>query len=162
MRLLALDDDLVSTHVLDARHNTNGLGLLFEHRPLFDVHFKGGLDWLARQRRVGRNAGALQFVAHADPGAVGQTVRRGERQASGPYRRAHHRHRKAAALLVAPQRQLDGMLGRHLMVVEGFDHFEPGQHPIHAVEFTPCRLSVEMTPGHDDRQRVFTPWAPEE
>ena len=48
------------------------------------------------------------------------------------------------------------------MVIEGLDHLEPGQHPIHPVELAPRRLGVEMTPGHDHRQRVLRAGAPGE
>ena len=48
------------------------------------------------------------------------------------------------------------------MIIERFDHFEPGQHPVHPVEFAARRLSVEMAPRHDHRQGVVASRAPDE
>ncbi len=47
VRLLAYDLDFVAAHVLNAGHDADGLGLLFEYRPLLDVRLKGCLDGLA-------------------------------------------------------------------------------------------------------------------
>ena len=138
-------------HVLYARHDADGLGLLLEHRALFDVRLEGGFDRLPRERGADGQACALQLVAHADPGTVGQGMRRVERQPPGPHRRAHHRHRKAAAFLVAPHRQFDRMHRLQAMIVQGFDDFETGEHSVHAIELASCRLGIEMAARHDGR-----------
>ena len=135
--------------------------LLFEHRTLLDVHLERGLDGLARQRRRAYPK-PLELAAHAHALAIGQGVGLIQRQAAGPDRRAHHRHGEAAALLVAPDTEFDGMARHHAVLVQGLDHFEAREHAVHAVELAPRRLRVQVAAGHDHRQVLIGALAPQE
>ena len=64
VRLLAFDLNFVAAHMLNARHDADGLGLLFQHRTLLDVCFKGCLDGLARPHALAcRNPARCELAA---------------------------------------------------------------------------------------------------
>ena len=63
--------------------------------------------------------------------------------------RRQHRGRKACPLFVGPGYDFKRRPGRHVVVVEGSDHFQSGEHAEDAVEAAAVGLRVEMTAGQD-------------
>ena len=98
-------------------------------------------------------ADRIERLFEGDPVAIGDGVGLVAGEGPGEDARSQHRRRKPAAFLIGPVDQLDRRLGTVFHVVQGAQHFEPGQHAQHAVEFAAGRLGVEMR-AHRDRQRL--------
>jgi hypothetical protein len=152
----------VPAHVLHAGDDADGLPALFQDGALFDMHFKRRLDGLARHWLIRGNAQPFEFQPHAVARAIREGIRRIQRQTPRPYGRAHHGHRKAATLLVAPDPHFDRMRRGHAGIVQRFDDLESGQHAINAVEFAARGLRIQMAAGQDHRERVLEPGAAHE
>ena len=106
-------------------------------------------------------AAAFAFVADRDEFlldgiavAIGQRVGRFDRHRASPDSRAHHRRVEAATFFVGPYNRFDRMLCLHVMIVQGLDDFETGQHAIDTVELATGRLRVEVTARDDRRERI--------
>jgi hypothetical protein len=68
----------------------------------------------------------------------------------------HHGRGEARALLVGPDRHLQRSLCCDVVVVQGPDHLEAGQHAVDAVELAAKGLGVEMAAG-DHRRQIVAP-----
>ena len=153
MRLLAGDPDLVPALALRAGDDADRVAVGFEDRPLLDMRLEIGGDLAAAHRCGAGEADPRQFGAERDAAQiVGPAETVVEVEHAGERARAEHRRRKPRAFLVGPGDDLDRRLGLVAEIVEAADDFEPGQHPIGAVELAAGRLGVEMAAGQHRRQ----------
>ena len=75
----------------------------------------------------------------------------------GKYPRAHHARGKARAFFVGPHHHFNWRLGLDVEVIEGTQHFDPGQHAETAIKLAARRLSVDVAAGHHWRQVRIKP-----
>ncbi len=142
-----------------AHDHANRGGLVFQHWPLLDMRLEIRAHRVAEHRTRTGIADALQFGAHRQALVVefGEGVLHVE--LTGKHPGAHHAWRETRALFVGPHHHFDRRLRLQLQVIECADHFQPGHHPVAAVELAAGRLGVDMAAGHDRGQGGVTPGA---
>ncbi|MNM79209.1 hypothetical protein D3C81_911360 [compost metagenome] len=139
------------------QYHADGLGLVFEDRPLLDMRLEIGPHRMPKHRPLPRVTNGIQGVADTHPLGItlGQGVFQGE--FAGEYPRAHHARGKARAFLVGPHHHLQWRFGFHAQVIERADHLQPGHHSEAAVELAARGLGVDMAAGHHRWQRGVAP-----
>ncbi|MCY1395521.1 hypothetical protein D9M71_104660 [compost metagenome] len=142
-----------------AKHHTDGLALVFEYRPLFDMRLEIGAHGMARDCTWAGVADGIEGLADTDSFGVdlGQGFFQGE--FFGEHTRAHHAGGKSRALFIGPDHHLQRRLGFNLQVIERAQHFQARQYPKTAVELAPRGLGIDMAAGHDRRQLRIAPGA---
>jgi hypothetical protein len=119
------------------------------------VGLEESVDLIAAHRRVARKAGCFQRFAKSDAVAIGLSQRLA--QVVNPSEGARgQRAAEAHAFFVGPYNDLHRCPGADVMVIQGANYFEPGQHAVNAIELAAERLGVQMTAGHYRRRiRIF-------
>ena len=152
----AAHGELDPVDALHARHRADGVVLVLQHRPLFHVQFDKGVHLVIAYRSRPGIADAGQVLAHR--GAVyadrGQRILQG--QVALVHQAAHHVRRKARAFLVGEERHRYRSFSDHARVVQGRDHFQPGQHPQVAVIAAAGAHRVDVRPRHHRRTGLAT------
>ncbi|MNF89318.1 hypothetical protein D3C84_718360 [compost metagenome] len=142
------------------QHHADGLALVLEYRPLFDMRFEIGAHRMAGDRPWAGVADGIEGLPHADALGVGLGQGFGQGEFPGEHPRAHHAGGKARALLVGPDHHFQRRLGLDLEVVERAHHFQARQHAEAAVELAAGGLGVDVAAGHHRRQLRVAPSAP--
>ena len=153
MRILAVEHDIEPALTERTLDHTDGLAFVFEHRPLLDMGFEVGVKaWCG----IGAgSADCSERLTHRD--ALGIALRDAvlDGEGAGIDARSHHHRLKAGAFFVGPDRDRDRLAGRDAGIVEGANHFKPGEHAVLAVKASTTRLRVEVTAhGHRCRRGV--------
>ena len=152
MRLLALGGDDIAAAALDGGDDADGLAVVLQSRPLFDMGLDIAVEREARPAVEHRGRGGLQRVGERvlqhDALPVLHLQHLVEVVVAREHRRAHGAGLEARAFLVGPGDGDDGAARLHAGILERFQGLERGQHAIHAVEAAAGRLAVHVRAAH--------------
>ncbi|MNN10820.1 hypothetical protein D3C81_1237550 [compost metagenome] len=142
-----------------AEHHADGLGLVFENRPLLNMRFKISPHRVPKHRPLPSVADGIERLANTDTLRI--TLGQGllQRELTGEHPRPHHAGGKPRAFLVGPHHHFQRRFGVHAQVVEGADHLQPGHHPVAAIELAAGGLGIDMAAGHHRWQLGVAPRA---
>ncbi len=154
VRIAPPERKIVPANALAADDDADGLVLGLENRPLLDVRLEQRADRMLAAGLVAEVADAPEFVAEGLAVGIRSRPRVLLVEQPGVDARRDHRRGEARALLVGPDDDLERRGGRDVVLVQGAQDFEPGEHAVDAVEAAAVRLGVEVAAGDDRRARI--------